>query len=204
MENTIENSNESNFTDLSEAHTNKSASLDIVSINQSKLFDSTQCDEILNSAIEELWLPTKVVGEESLHSGHRQKLRGDLTGFPFMDIRTVTKSANDKIYDFGLLGIIDQDFPQVFRYSKKDHYDWHIDLNLMTPSRKLTFIINLSSKDSYEGGEIEFLNIDTSSHDLSEQGSCLIFPSYMPYRIKEIKAGTKFLIIGHVHGALFR
>jgi PKHD-type hydroxylase len=191
------------FTELAE-FTNKTASLDIVSINKSSLFSKEECEQILNSSIEELWLPAKVIGDEKLHVGRRQKVRGDMTGFPFMNIRSVTKKANDEIYDFNLLGIIDQDFPQVFKYSEKEYYDWHFDLNIMMPSRKITFIINLTDPEEYQGGAIEFLNIDTADANISEQGSCLIFPSYIPYRINPIKKGIKHILVGHIHGALFK
>jgi PKHD-type hydroxylase len=191
------------FTELAE-FTNKTASLDIVSINKSSLFSKEECEQILNSSIEELWLPARVIGDGKLHVGRRQKVRGDVTGFPFMNIRSVTKKANDEIYDFNLLGIIDQDFPQVFKYSEKEYYDWHFDLNIMMPSRKITFIINLTDPAEYQGGVIEFLNIDTADANINEQGSCLIFPSYIPYRINPIKKGIKHILVGHIHGALFK
>jgi len=193
-----------NFTDLAEFTNNKTASLDIVSINKSSLFSKEECEKILSSAIEELWIPAKVIGNEKLHVARRQKVRGEVTGFPFMNIRSVTKKANDEIYDFNLLGIIDQDFPQLFKYSEKGHYDWHFDLNIMMPSRKITFIINLTDPAEYQGGKTEFLNIDTSNTDVDEQGSCLIFPSYIPYKINPIKEGNKHIIVGHIHGALFK
>jgi PKHD-type hydroxylase len=196
--------NSDNFTDLAEFSNAKKATLDIVSINKSKLFTKEQCAEILNNAIEELWLPTRIIGDNKLHIARRQKVRGDLTGFPFMNIRTVTKDANDEIYDFNLLGIIDQDFPQLFKYSEKEYYNWHIDLNVMMPSRKITFIVNLSDPSEYTGGEIEFLNIDTATADINEQGACLIFPSYMPYKINPVKTGNNCILVGHVHGALFK
>jgi PKHD-type hydroxylase len=204
MENTTNVTTETNFTDSAELQNSQNPSLDIISINKSVLFNNEQCDNILKNTIDELWLPTKVVGDKDLHIAHRQKLRGDIAGFPFMEIRHVTKQANTFIYDFDLLGIIDQDFPQIYRYSKDNYYNWHTDINVMSPSRKITFIINLSNKDSYEGGEIEFLNIDTSEYNVSEQGYCLIFPSYIPYRINEVKSGNKFIIVGHIHGALFK
>lgn len=205
VENTTTTSEHSgNFTDLAEIQESIVASLEITSINKVALFSKEQCENIMKSSIDELWMPAKVIGNEKLHSAHRQKLRGDTTGFPFMDIREVTKNANTTIYDFNLLGIIDQDFPQIFKYSEKDFYNWHIDLNIMMPSRKITFIVNLSPPADYEGGEIEFLNIDTSTANISEQGSCLIFPSYIPYKINKITQGSKNIIVGHVHGALFR
>ena len=195
---------DSSFTDAAAAMTTKIASLEITSINKSELFSKEQCAEILKNCIEELWLPSKVVGTVDLHRSTRQKLRGNVEGFPFVDVRDVTKNANDSIYDFNLLGIIDQDYPQVFKYTEKDYYNWHIELTPVAPSRKISFIINLTDPSEYEGGAIEFLNIDTSTANVNEQGACLIFPSFIPYKINTIKKGTAHFIIGHVHGALFR
>ena len=114
---TLESSSFASQTDLSDV---KIASLEILSINKANIFTKEECGKILNNCIEELWLPAKVIGDKKLHSSKRQKLRGDVAGFPFEGIRDVTKSANEQIYDFKLLGIIDQDFPQVFKYDEKD------------------------------------------------------------------------------------
>lgn len=194
----------SNFTDLADSAPKEVATLEITSVNKSEIFTKEECQKILNECVEELWLPATVVGKTNFHSSKRQKLRGDVTSFPFMDIRSVTKEANDAIYDFSLLGIIDQDFPQVYKYDAESFYDWHSDLTPNAPSRKLTFIINLNDSSEYKGGEIEFLNMNTDSVDLSEQGTCLVFPSYIAYKINKVTEGTKHIIVGHVHGALFK
>jgi predicted 2-oxoglutarate/Fe(II)-dependent dioxygenase YbiX len=194
-----------NFTDPAAFSSNNVASLDILSINDATLFDIEQCRTIVDSCIAELWLPTSSAANTSaLHTSKRQKLRGDVEGFPFLNIRDVTKNANTTTYDFNLIGIIDQDFPQVFSYSEGDFYNWHIDLSVAAPSRKLTFIINLSDPAECEGGELEFLNVDTSQSNTSAQGHCLVFPSYTPYRITPVSKGHKHVIIGHVHGAVFK
>lgn len=195
---------ESNFTDAAESNLTPAATLEIVSINKSSLFTVQDCQDILSTCVEELWLPTTVIGNKKIHVGKRQKLRGDTAGFPFLNIREVTKAANTNIYDFSLLGIIDQDFPQVFKYSQGDFYDMHIDINSMAVSRKITFLINLSDPSEYEGGQIEFLNVDIDPQIINEQGACLVFPSYIPYSITPVTSGAKHILVGHVHGALFR
>lgn len=182
----------------------KLATLDILSLNKANLFSAEECNLIVNSCLDDLWLPSRVVGEEKLHQSKRQKLRGEPDGFPFENIRVITKQANDEIYDFRLLGIIDQDFPQIFRYEEGDFYNLHIDISPMATTRKLCFIVNLSDPTTYEGGKIEFLNTDTSNSDLNEQGSILIFPSFLPYRITEVTKGRKDIILGCIHGAVFR
>ena len=201
----LENLSESGFTDAAASRIiSKIATLEIMSINKAPLFSTDECNQILSTCIEELWLPATVIGGGEFHQSKRQKLRGDTAGFPFLNIRDITKNANTEIYDFNLMGIIDQDFPQVFAYSKNDYYKMHLELNPMAPSRKLTFIINLSDPSSYQGGAINFLNIDTSTADIEDQGSCLIFPSFIPYEINPITEGVKHIIVGHVHGALFK
>jgi PKHD-type hydroxylase len=200
----LENLPESNFTDAAELATTKLATLEITSINKAVLFSKDECDQIASTCIEELWLPSTVIGAKEFHQSKRQKLRGDTAGFPFLNIRDITKNANTNIYDFNLIGIIDQDFPQVFAYSKNDFYKMHLELTPMAPSRKITFIINLSDPTTYQGGDLNFLNIDTSESAINEQGACLIFPSYIPYEISPVTSGVKHIIVGHVHGALFK
>jgi PKHD-type hydroxylase len=200
----LETSTDSSFTDLAELTNPELPTLEITSINKAILFSKDECDQILSTCIEELWLPSTVIGSKEFHRSKRQKLRGDTAGFPFLNIRDITKNANTEIYDFSLIGIIDQDFPQVFAYSKDDFYDMHLELTPMAPSRKITFIINLSDSSTYEGGDIEFLNIDTSESGINDQGSCLIFPSYIPYKINTVTSGVKHIIVGHVHGAIFK
>jgi len=198
------------FTDLAEQRQEQDTpisnepSLQITSVNFSNIFSTEDCELIGENTIEELWMPIKVHGDSNLHQGFRQKLRGDVNGFPFEKIRDVTKAANDQIYNFDLLGIIDQDFPQIYKYTEDCYYDWHIDINILAPTRKITWIINLSDQKDYEGGDIEFLNTDTSEHNTNEKGKILIFPSFTPYKINKVTKGEKKIIIGHIHGALFK
>jgi PKHD-type hydroxylase len=194
---------QSNFTDPALV-SEKTASLDIVSINKTELFSKEECETILSSCIDELWLPSTVVGATDFHQSKRQKLRGNVQGFPFLNIREATKQANIEIYDFNLMGIIDQDFPQVFKYSENNFYKMHIELNPSAPSRKLSFIINLSDPSTYTGGELEFLNVGTDTNVLQEQGTCFTFPSYLSYKINPVTTGTRHIIVGHVHGAVFK
>ncbi len=199
-----------NFTDLlddseeEKVVVKKTASREILNITRADLFTKEQCQQIIDTIIEELWLDVKVIGNENLHVGSRQKLRGQITSFPFSDIKEITKQANDDIFDFDLLGIIDQDYPQVFKYTENQYYNLHVDINPFAPSRKISFVINLSDTDEYEGGEIKFLNTNMEDRNHMRQGTILIFPSFIPYEITPVTKGTKLIIVGHVHGAIFK
>jgi predicted 2-oxoglutarate/Fe(II)-dependent dioxygenase YbiX len=197
-----------NFTDLTEvdepAPVASVASKEILSITTATLFSSEECEKIKATAISELWLKTKVIGDQNLHHGERQKLRGELSGFPFSEIHNITKEANDKIFDFNLLGVIDQDYPQMFRYKEKGYYGLHVDINPLSSTRKLSFIINLNDSSEYTGGEIEFLNTKIENDTFSGIGNIIIFPSFLPYQIKPVLSGEKYIITGHIHGPHYK
>lgn len=197
---------ESSFTDATaqQSADTKLASLDILSVNVAELFSTEECKTIIDGCLEDLWISSRVVGEKNLHSSKRQKLRGEVDGFPFDNIKNITKQANTEIYDFRLLGIIDQDFPQIFKYSEGDSYDWHMDITPMATTRKLNFIINLNDKADYEGGELKFLNTNTDDFNVNTKGQIVIFPSFLTWKIEPITKGEKNIILGHVHGAIFR
>ena len=204
----MNNSTTSNFTDLEdvedETTVSEIASKEILSITMAELFSIEECEKINSTVIDELWMKTRVVGELDLHQATRQKLRGETTSFPFEQIRDLTKEANSKIFDFSLLGIIDQDYPQIFKYEKGDYYKFHVEINPLSITRKLSFIINLSNSSEYTGGEIDFLNTSLENTISSTQGSILVFPSFLPYQITPVLSGTKKIIIGHIHGPEFK
>lgn len=194
---------ESSFTEAEQQAPTKLASLDILSVQIAELFNEEQCKQMLGGCLDDLWVSSRIVGDKDLHRSTRQKIRGEVEGFPFADIKGITKQANDEIYDFRLLGIIDQDFPQIFKYAEEDYYDWHIDITPMATTRKMTYIINLNDSADYEGGNLEFLNTATND-DLRGRGNIIIFPSFLTWRINPVTKGEKNIVVGHVHGAIFR
>lgn len=206
MENESIFTQETSFTDAAVAETvsTKLASLDILSVNVAELFNDEECSKILEGCLDDLWIPSRVVGDKGLHTSTRQKIRGEVEGFPFNNIRDITKQANDEIYDFRLLGIIDQDFPQVFKYVEGDYYNWHMDVTPMASTRKMSFIINLSDDTDYNGGTLEFLNTNSEDIGLNKKGNIIIFPSFITWKINPVTKGEKKIILGHVHGAIFR
>ena len=69
------------------------ASGEILNISSAAILSAEQCQQILDTCIEELWMPCRVVGDNNLHKGHRQKLKGNTDGFPFSEIKDITKNA---------------------------------------------------------------------------------------------------------------
>lgn len=176
----------------------------LLSIASATIFNKDECAKIINSCIDEIWTPIKIYGSGDIHRATTQKARGNLSESPFHLIREAIVTANSEIYKFDLLGIVDTDYPQVSRYQKDDFYDLHSEMNPMSSTRKLSFLIMLNDKFDYEGGEIEFLNTELSHEETSSIGTMLVFPSFLCYKIKPITKGTRYLLTGHVHGDSFK
>lgn len=64
------------------------------------------------------------------------------------------------------------------------HINWHVD------NAKLTFVIQLSTPDEYDGGELQFNNgnIMLASKEI---GSIIVFPSYLLHRVTPITRGIR-------------
>jgi hypothetical protein len=70
----LENLSESGFTDAAASRIiSKIATLEIMSINKAPLFSTDECNQILSTCIEELWLPATVIGGGEFHQSKRQK-----------------------------------------------------------------------------------------------------------------------------------
>lgn len=120
---------------------------------------------------------------------------------------------------------IDQESLQYTIYQEGHFYDWHTDsslpthykpqttgndqgsliqdfLNLQTEYvRKLSFVIQLSNPDDYEGGNLEIKddlgNVYTAPKD---QGTVIFFDSRSLHRVTKIEKGTRKSIVGWVVG----
>ena len=98
------------------------------------------------------------------------------------------------------LNITDISELQYVYYPLGGRFKWHNDVirteDQSEKLRGLTFSLNLSDPDSYEGGNLSLamskdniLNLDR------EKGSYLIFPSFMTHRVDEITRGHREAIV---------
>ena len=119
-------------------------------------------------------------------------------------------------YGFDVTGMAEP--PNVMRYQAPDidkkgkpgRYDWHIDVGPgPVPSmRKISYSILLNVGE-YEGGELCFhIGRNTDPHpgqqDPKSMGSIIAFPSYIVHRVQPMIKGTRYAIVGWVHGNSFK
>ena len=175
--------------------------------------DSVVRDEVGNPALEE----TKGVRKSS-----NAWIDGSnwVSGFVWYYIM----KANRENFMYDIEGI-DTNEIQYTEYQKGEYYDWHIDDditrcmvndNVLTSAdnhgeniailngeyiRKLSFSIQLSDPEDYEGGELEFnVNNEERFFAPNKKGTVIIFDSRTQHRVREVKSGVRKSLVGWVVG----
>lgn len=80
-----------------------------------------------------------------------------------------------------------------------DPLEWNLPHN-----RKLSIVVQLSSPEEYEGGELRLYN----SHDpfiiKKEKGMVVTFPSYTLHEVTPVTKGERYSLVAWVHGPPFK
>ena len=105
---------------------------------------------------------------------------------------------------------------QITRYTKDGFYNWHQDGIGSHPetfnrpgdkflhgnTRKLSMSIVLN--DEYEGGDFEIFNlIPESEVPRLQEGSIIVFPSFMEHRVTPVTKGTRYSLVAWFVGPPF-
>ena len=180
-----------------------------------KIFSVEDCRRIAETANPERWQEGLVGGhqgrgvfteEPGARSCRQQVLPIAQSGYPIDRICAEICQANSTGWQFDLSGFVGDDMPWLMRYDDggRGHNDWHIDLGqAATASRKLGFTVQLSESSAYEGGDLEFHNLNVDAGSLREIGTLIVFPTYWMHRVAPVTRGTRLAVVGWMHGPSF-
>ncbi|WP_162200113.1 2OG-Fe(II) oxygenase [Kiloniella spongiae] len=135
----------------------------------------------------------------------------DETSWVFKKLAGLVSRVNQDWFQFDL-----EDFKeglQLIRYDAPEdpkapagHYGAHMDIGASgsTVSRKLSISIQLSHGASYNGGE---LSVDNEGKDWvapKDQGTAVIFSSFLQHQVRPVTKGTRYALVAWVHGPAFK
>jgi len=126
----------------------------------------------------------------------------------FERIKDCINDINRNYFGYNLVGFEGIQFTK-YSYSKHelgDFYSAHKDTKLLFGGtiRKLSFSVQLSDSDSYEGGDVILYDSFTDSVTLSRTpGSITFFPSYTIHEVTPVTKGTRFSLVGWACGPAF-
>ena len=176
-----------------------------------KLFDDEQVKNILKDTKIELWRSAEAV-EPNTGQSVKSKDRvcqgqAVSSNFPLNSLLHVITQMNSQYWRFDLNSVdLVRDYPSVYKYGVDGHFDWHVDMSTAVSTRKLGFTIQLSNPKDYEGGELQFYDGSKTrlEPELKEKGTLIVFPSFAWHRILPITKGTRYAVVGWIHGNHFK
>ena len=177
-----------------------------------------ECDAVLRDLDEDSFKPGAVgVADEAsgqyirrctvcdrIDPGLTERLVGDLL------------RINEEHFRFRIEGLRADDPVTVMRYGPGDHFLWHLDNGVVAEpvgSRKLSFTIQLSGPDEYEGGDLEFAlyheayggRAFAADREATRQaGQLILFPAFHVHRVAPVTRGRRHALVGWLHGPTFR
>jgi len=105
-------------------------------------------------------------------------------------------------YHFDLVGLAEP--LQYADYGQGDHFEWHTDLGVQgTSGRKLSVSVQISDPDTYDGGDLEFINMKNRSVP-RDPGTAIIFPSYLAHRVTPVTRGRRHSLVAWAYGPALR
>lgn len=124
----------------------------------------------------------------------------------FRSFVDIVNEVNEMYFKYDIVKIENLQFA-TYTAKEKGMYKKHIDLfhsNENFYSRKLSFSLQLSDEDSYEGGELNLYYEEKPKTMSKKRGSILIFPSYTLHEVTPVTKGVRHSLVGWVEGPAFK
>jgi len=121
----------------------------------------------------------------------------------YQKISHYAKIANKEMWNFDLWDYYDS-LQYTKYYGNGGHYDWHADLGPGISNRKLSCVLQLSTPEEYEGGDLE-MNPGGGVISVPKRlGTLCFFPSFLLHRVTPLTSGVRKSLVTWISGANFR
>jgi len=123
--------------------------------------------------------------------------------FAYRKITDVVLMLNKKYFQFDIFGLSEGlQFTNYKAPSAK--YEKHIDRAYNFIIRKLSISIQLTDPSEYEGGELILYERDIGKEMKKEQGTLILFPSWVLHEVKPVTKGERNSLVAWVTGNQFK
>lgn len=172
---------------------------------------SKECDQILSDAADFKLMPATLADMSVSTLVRDCKFaffdRDEKWGWVYDRIQDFITLGNDRYFKFDIIGFEPIQF--VVYDTVGSHYELHIDSgNEYRDSdlvRKLSFTIQLTDPDEYQGCDLEFFrSVDNYVAAARSRGSITVSSSFVPHRVTPLETGTRAAIVGWIYGPPFR
>lgn len=128
------------------------------------------------------------------------------TNWVYQKITDLVNKINDSMFNFDLTKLETFQFTK-YKEEESGFYDKHIDpmIGVYLPeNRKLSLVLQLSDPSEYEGGDLCLYTGKDPTIIEKKRGRVVFFPSYTLHEVKPVTKGTRYTLVGWVHGPAFK
>ena len=169
-----------------------------------KAFTKEECNKIIKIAKNKGLIKGTTNNKSDARSSQISWLySSDDLNWVFRRITDIVLNLNDRFFQFDLHGL--NEGLQFTNYkAPSDKYDKHIDRSLDFTIRKLSLSIQLTNPKEYKGGELFLYEDEKGTEMKKEQGTLILFPSYILHEVKPIIKGERNSLVSWVTGKQFK
>ncbi len=123
----------------------------------------------------------------------------------FEKLAHIASSLNAQYYRFDLTGF--GEALQLTNYDQSEHgmYGWHQDYGgKLSPSRKLSLVLQLTDPSQYEGGNLQVLTSGQPQNVRKQRGLVAAFPSYVLHQVTPVTNGSRQSLVAWISGPPFK
>ncbi|MGB3513150.1 MAG: 2OG-Fe(II) oxygenase [Microcoleaceae cyanobacterium] len=175
-------------------------------------FTASECDSIISLSKNVAKLQSDTV--ESINPTYRQVSiweidRTEETKWLWQRLINNVMAANNRWWNYDLVGILEP--LQLLCYDGtnnsdrgKDRDDLHIDNEYPFYCRKISFSVELSDPNTYEGAELDLYVTETPTKLVRGRGTMIMFSSFTLNEVTPIIQGKRWTLVGWVSGNQLR
>ena len=123
----------------------------------------------------------------------------------FEKLAHAASSLNAQFFRFDLTGFGEP--LQLTNYDQSEHgmYGWHVDYGgRISPSRKLSLVLQLTDPSQYEGGNLEIQTGGQPIQVRKQRGLIAAFPSYVLHQVTPVVKGSRQSLVAWISGPAFK
>ena len=167
-------------------------------------FSKEECQTIINIAKNKGLIKAKTSEESDVRDSKISWLYPvDGMDWVFRRVTDITLNLNERFFKFNLFGI-NEGFQFTNYEAPSGKYGKHVDRGMNMPVRKLSISIQLTNPEEYDGGELKLYDGEEETIMSKEQGTLIIFPSYVLHEVMPVTKGERNSLVTWVTGKQFK
>ena len=113
--------------------------------------------------------------------------------------------ANTELWQLEISSMSESIQYSVYSSEQQQHYHWHMDCGSGTMARrKVSVVVQLSTPEEYEGGNLEFHIRKDTFKAPQQKGDVIVFPSFFMHRVTPVTKGVRKSLVIWISGPPFK